>query len=230
MSEPVTEPGGRAWRFAGCELDVARRELRRQGALVTVQPKVFDLIAYLLEHCDRAVDKTEIQDAIWPNVVVTETSLTQAIRKARVALGDDANLQTIIRTVHGHGYRFVAELEEGAGELPSAPLATTRARIYSGRWIAAALTAIAVALAVWMFIPGGSDPAAARIAVLPVANDTGEEALDWIEVGLMALGSSLLAADMQRLQAAGANCYRADSSRFNSSRSSRTVWSPPGDH
>jgi DNA-binding winged helix-turn-helix (wHTH) protein len=94
---------GAVYRFAGCELDAGRRELRRDGEPVTIQPKVLDLIAYLLQHRDRAVGKTEIQDAIWPGVVVTETSLTQAVRKARRALGDDASQPGIIRL--GHGYR-----------------------------------------------------------------------------------------------------------------------------
>jgi TolB-like protein/DNA-binding winged helix-turn-helix (wHTH) protein/Tfp pilus assembly protein PilF len=99
------------FRFADCELDLGARELRRAGQPVTVQPKVLELIAYLVVHRDRAVGKAELQDAIWPGVIVTETSLTQAVRKARRALADDAELQNVIRTVHGHGYRFVAPLE-----------------------------------------------------------------------------------------------------------------------
>lgn len=109
---------GAVYRFAGYELDLNHRELRRGGVPVTIQPKVLDLIAYLVEHRDRAVDKREIQDAIWPGVIVTETSLTQAIRKARRALGDDANQPGVIRTVHGHGYRFVARLDEESGSGP----------------------------------------------------------------------------------------------------------------
>lgn len=103
---------GAVFRFAGYELDLNRRELRCGGEPVTIQPKVLDLIGYLVERRDRAVGKRELQDAIWPGVIVTETSLTQAIRKARRALGDDANQPGIIRTVHGHGYRFVATLDE----------------------------------------------------------------------------------------------------------------------
>jgi TolB-like protein len=98
-------------RFAGCELDFGARELRRDGGRVTVQPKVLELIAYLIEHRDRAIGKAELQNALWPGVIVTETSLTQAVRKARRALADDAEMQNIIRTVHGHGYRFVAALD-----------------------------------------------------------------------------------------------------------------------
>ncbi len=97
-------------RFGDCELDLAARELRRGGRPVTAQPKVLELIAYLIDHRDRAIGKNELQEAIWPGVIVNETSLTQAIRKARRALGDDAEHQSIIRTVHGHGYRFVADI------------------------------------------------------------------------------------------------------------------------
>jgi adenylate cyclase len=100
-------------RFAEFELDLGRRELRRRGEVVAIQPKVLDLIAYLVEHRDRAVGKSEIQAAIWPGVIVTETSLTQAIRKARLAFGDDAGRPAMIRTAHGHGYRFVAPLDDG---------------------------------------------------------------------------------------------------------------------
>jgi DNA-binding winged helix-turn-helix (wHTH) protein len=100
---------GPVCRFGDCELDLRWRELRRGGSAVTIQPKVFDLIAYLAEHRDRAVGKDELQGAIWPGVLVTETSLTQAVRKARLALGDEGSQQSVIRTVHGHGYRFVAQ-------------------------------------------------------------------------------------------------------------------------
>jgi TolB-like protein len=108
------------YRFAGCELDLGRRELRRAGEVVTLQPKVFDLLVYLATHRDRAVGKAEIQEAIWADVVVSEASLTQAIRKARRALGDEADQQGIIRTVHGHGYHFIATLDGVAETLPTA--------------------------------------------------------------------------------------------------------------
>jgi TolB-like protein len=108
------------YRFAGCELDLGRRELRRAGEVVPLQPKVFDLLVYLATHRDRAVGKAEIQEAIWADVVVSEASLTQAIRKARRALGDEADQQGIIRTVHGHGYRFIAAFDGPAGGPQSA--------------------------------------------------------------------------------------------------------------
>ena len=103
-------------RFDDCVLDVARRELTRDGDAVVVQPRVFDLLVYLVEHRDRAVNKDEIQDAVWPGMVVTETALTRAVMKARRAVGDDASRQGVIKTIHGHGYRFVAEVSLEARE------------------------------------------------------------------------------------------------------------------
>ena len=106
----VEEPTRTIWRFGDCVVDAARREVRREGQPIAVQPRVFDLLVYLLRHSDRAVDKDELQDAVWPGLFITETALTRAVMKARKAVGDDAGRQAVIKTVHGHGYRFVAEL------------------------------------------------------------------------------------------------------------------------
>jgi pimeloyl-ACP methyl ester carboxylesterase/DNA-binding winged helix-turn-helix (wHTH) protein len=101
-------------RFLDCELDLARRELRRAGHLEKIEPKVFDLLAYLVQHRDRVVSKDELQDRIWPGVVVTEASLDRSVMKARRVVGDDARRQAVIRTVPRRGYRFVARLADDA--------------------------------------------------------------------------------------------------------------------
>lgn len=97
-------------RFLDCEIDLATREIQRAGARARPEPKVFDLIALLVAHRERVVSKDEIQDALWPGVVVTEASLDRTVMKARRAVGDDARRQAVIRTVPKHGYRFVAPL------------------------------------------------------------------------------------------------------------------------
>lgn len=96
------------YRFASCTLDADTRELRVAGAPVAVQPKVFDLLLYLVEHRDRVVSKDELQDAIWAGTIVTETALTRAVMKARRSIGDDPVRQAIIQTVQRHGYRLIA--------------------------------------------------------------------------------------------------------------------------
>lgn len=202
-SEPASET---LYRFSGCELDVAGRELRRDGRAVDIQPRVFELLVYLVRHRDRAVGKDEIQDAVWSGMIVTEASLTRAVMKARRAVGDDSASQAVIRTVHGHGYRFVATLETGseqpagAADAPAdnAARETTPAsaahRFHGTRPRAvAALVALAVALGAWLLLwppfPAGED---GRVAVLPVTNATGDPDFDWVRLGLMSLGSRLI--------------------------------------
>ena len=53
------------FRFTDFEIDMARRELRRAGATVHVEPQVFDLLVHLIRHRDRFVPKDELIDAIW---------------------------------------------------------------------------------------------------------------------------------------------------------------------
>ncbi len=97
-------------RFGECELSVDRRELRRDGEVVPVEPQVFDVLAYLLRHRDRVVLKTELLDEVWGDRFVSESALTSRIKSARRAVGDTGRDQRIIRTVHARGYRFVADL------------------------------------------------------------------------------------------------------------------------
>lgn len=114
---PVSPEG--PFCFADVEVDVARREIRRDGGPCTVQPKVFDLLLYLIENRDRAVGKDELQDAVWTGTIVTEAAVNRAIMKARQAVGDDSRRQGVIKTVHRHGYRFVARVS-GAGDAGAA--------------------------------------------------------------------------------------------------------------
>ena len=119
----------RIFRFGQCTIDLARRELKRDGEEVEVQPRVFDLLVYLATHAERAIDKDELQDAVWPGMFITETALTRAVMKARKAVGDDASRQQVIKTIHGHGYRFVATLEEESAppvkeQVAAAPVVT----------------------------------------------------------------------------------------------------------
>src|SRR5262245_66317773 len=94
--------------FGDFELDESRFELRKDGAPVSVQPKVLDLIFYLARHRDRVVTKEELFDSVWRGVVVSEASLTQAVSLARRALDDTPEAQQTIRTVRSKGLQFVA--------------------------------------------------------------------------------------------------------------------------
>jgi DNA-binding winged helix-turn-helix (wHTH) protein len=107
--------------FGDCELDTELYELRRAGTRVHVEPQVFDVLAYLVEHRDHVVSKTEVLDKVWGDRFVSESALTSRIKAARRAVGDDGRDQHVIRTVRGRGYRFVATLTSRSGPSPSRP-------------------------------------------------------------------------------------------------------------
>ncbi len=75
------------FHFGDYELNGSERRLRRGGKRVALEPKALDLLLYLARHRDRAVDKEELQDTIWTGTIVTETSLTRAVMKARREAG-----------------------------------------------------------------------------------------------------------------------------------------------
>ncbi len=101
------------YRFAGFELDRGRMELRRDGAAVSVEPQVFALLLLLVENRDRLVSRDELIEKVWDGRVVSDSAVDSRVKSARRAVGDDGRAQRCIRTLHGRGFRFVAEVEEG---------------------------------------------------------------------------------------------------------------------
>jgi DNA-binding winged helix-turn-helix (wHTH) protein len=99
--------------FGEYVLDVDRRELRRGGALVEVEPQVYDLLVYLVAHHDRVVSKDDLLAAVWGGRVVSESALSTRINAVRRVLGDDGAAQRCIRTLPRRGWRFVGEVHEG---------------------------------------------------------------------------------------------------------------------
>src|SRR5439155_2151824 len=101
-----------AFRFGDYALDAGRRELKQRGALVAVEPQVFDLLLYLVQNRDRVVTKDEVLEAVWRGRIVSESTLTSRINAARRAVGDSGARQELIRTVARKGFRFVAPVTE----------------------------------------------------------------------------------------------------------------------
>jgi len=102
------------WIFGDFRLDPERFELSCGAELVRLEPQVLALLCLLVRHHDRMVTKDEIVEKIWNGQSVSDASISSRIRSARQAVGDDGHHQTTIRTVHGRGFRFVAEVVETA--------------------------------------------------------------------------------------------------------------------
>ena len=106
------------YHFARFTLSPGHRRLVREGREVPVIPRYLDLLLLLVEKRHQAVPRSEIMDAVWSDVVVSEGALTQAVRALRRALDDDPREPRFIRTVARHGYQFIhPDVREEGDEL-----------------------------------------------------------------------------------------------------------------
>ncbi|HYC88374.1 MAG TPA: winged helix-turn-helix domain-containing protein [Thermoanaerobaculia bacterium] len=109
------------FRFGEFELDLDRYELRRGGEAVKAEPRVLEVLNYLIERRDRVVPKEELLDTLWADVHVSDSALTTAIRDARRALSDSPTDPRWIRTIYGRGFRFVGLVDDHAAAAAPAP-------------------------------------------------------------------------------------------------------------
>ncbi|TWX71364.1 winged helix-turn-helix domain-containing protein [Colwellia sp. C1TZA3] len=99
------------YQFGAFFLDTINFRLLNVGKAVAIEPQVFDLLIYLIEHRERLVSRQEIFNNIWAGREVCDTSLSNNIKSARKVLGDDGRSQQVIKTIHGRGYQFIAEIQ-----------------------------------------------------------------------------------------------------------------------
>jgi Tol biopolymer transport system component/DNA-binding winged helix-turn-helix (wHTH) protein len=154
------------YAFGAFRVDVPSYQLRHDDAALPLTPKAFDTLLVLLRHRDRIVGKDELMSAVWPDLFVSEDSLTQSISVLRRTLGDDPNAPKYIATVARIGYRFIAPVEvivtpertqpaaepRSGAKAASAAVATTAPAASPPspsrlRWMAVAMAAAAVVIA-----------------------------------------------------------------------------------
>lgn len=110
------------WRFANVEFDEASRDLRVAGHNVEIEPRPLEILLQLLRRAGEVVPKDDLMDAVYGHRHLSDGALSQAIRRLRRVLCDDA--QRVITTVHRVGYKLTAEVNrvEIAGMRPRALL------------------------------------------------------------------------------------------------------------
>lgn len=202
------------YRFAGFALDPKARTLQRAGQPVAVEPRVFDLIVYLIEQRQRAIGRDELIAAAWGRVDCSDATLAQAVLKARRLLDDDGHAQRAIRTVARFGYQWVAPVAiDDAPPAPIAafdppPAAATPAllgdapvrRFARRRWtVAAALTGLAaiavLAMLAWRAPPKSAfraRPVPGLVLVAPASVRSAIAQDGWMRLGLMAMSADAL--------------------------------------
>ncbi|MBN8896749.1 MAG: transcriptional regulator, partial [Rhodospirillales bacterium] len=154
------------YAFATCTLDADRRELRRDGVPVAVEPQVFDLLLVLLATRERVVSRDELFDTVWSGRIVSESTLASRLNAARSAIGDTGAAQRLIRTLPRKGVRFVGEVQE----IPPAPAATSPGAPPAAAPGASAATVTDSAAAAPVAWPPAQGAGLPGLVVLPFAN------------------------------------------------------------
>src|SRR5215470_4629878 len=106
---------GHIYEFGGFRLDTSERRLEQlDGTPVPLTPRVLKTLLFMVEHRETVLDKERIMEAVWPDSIVEENNLAQAISKLRQVFGETPGSDSYIVTVPGRGYRFIAEVTERA--------------------------------------------------------------------------------------------------------------------
>lgn len=140
------------YRFDDIEIDLTTYRVLKAGRALTLEPKTFSVLIFLVNNRSRLVAKRELLDAVWNDAFVTENVLSRAIAQLRKALGDGAKEGRYIETVPTQGYRFIADVreDEPIQKIPVAQAPGSRARIWAGLGMCVILAA---GIAAWSLRP-----------------------------------------------------------------------------
>ena len=98
-----------SWRFGPFELDPVDRRLIRDGTVVALPPKAFDILTALVKNAGRLVKRDDLFQTVWDGIAVEDANLTNNVSVLRRVLGP-----TAIASVPRHGYRFCLAVSESA--------------------------------------------------------------------------------------------------------------------
>jgi Tol biopolymer transport system component/DNA-binding winged helix-turn-helix (wHTH) protein len=120
----VIEDSKQVYEFDEFRLDVMKRQLTREGEVVPLYSKAFDLLLAMVKNGGRDLTKDELLESVWPGQMLEEANLTVNMSAVRKALGEKAAQPRYIITIPGHGYRFVANVRD-ARDVPAGVLIQT---------------------------------------------------------------------------------------------------------
>lgn len=184
------------FHFGPITVDGENFSVTKNGRAVTLTPRAFDVLFFLINHAGRVVEKQEIFDAVWKETFVSDNALTKIVKELRHALGDSAENSRYIETVPKRGYRFIAAIEnavEGGvdtGETRNDNAPTAPPASFSRPALVLSIVAVTsvLILAAWLiFRPGAAQNPGARvrvIAVLPFKPLNAESRDESLEMGM----------------------------------------------
>lgn len=195
-TDPEITPRARGYRFGLFELDLVSKRLLRQGQVVKIQEKPFQLLTTLLENAGEVISREQLRARLWPSdtFVQFDDNLNTTVKRAREALSDSAERPRYIETVPRRGYRFIPPVEQLASEAgPPAPIDTesklSRSSLsVSLPWVFAFLSVVLLAAGSWYLFHRQSHTLRASqnevmLAVLPFRNLSGSSEQDYLSDG-----------------------------------------------
>jgi len=174
-------------RVGGFDVDMQSGELCNDGEKIRVPDQPFQILRLLVERRGEVITRDELRQQLWPadTFVDFDRSLNSAMKKLRDALGDSADDPTFIETLPRLGYRLIAPVEQ---QQPR-----------SRRWMwaaAAAVVVIAIGIVAALRFSASTGPQIHAIAVLPLANLSGDANQEYFADGM----TEALITDLAQLQ------------------------------
>lgn len=192
-SRDLSSADGYLYRFGEFALDSRKRTLSRADSLVSLTPKAFDVLLFLVQNPNRLVTKEELLQAVWGDIFVEEGNLTQYISHLRKALSDNSEDARLIVTIARKGYQFTGNVSvtEAAGAASQRSLKKEIAKPSRHWWKAVLVGAFAAILTgsgylAWRHFRVTEQPRTEKImlAVLPFKNLTGDPNKEYLADGL----------------------------------------------
>lgn len=181
VSTNITDsPYAALLRIGEWEVDPAGNELRRNGATIRLEPKAMEVLVFLADRLGQVVSRDALLSAIWPNTVVGDDALTQAVIKLRRSLQDTARSPRYIETISKRGYRLIAPVERHGPDRPVAPEAVVDSRSPARRpartWIAVTILAalLILTLGAWTAVHLSLPPTTGAASEPSVLKHAGE--------------------------------------------------------
>jgi len=191
LSSTRSSKNGKIYRFDGITFECENFRVEKDGANLSLTPRAFDVLSFLLDNAGRVVEKQEIFEAVWKDTFVGDNALTKIIKELRQTLGDSADKPRYIETVPKRGYRFIGEIEEDITETHEAVIKPVAERPQSRfpRVVFAMLAlGIVASISAWLLLrhaPAETrDTGVSTIAVLPFRPLNSESRDESLEMGM----------------------------------------------
>jgi TolB-like protein/cytochrome c-type biogenesis protein CcmH/NrfG len=166
-----SKPVKHFYEFGPFRLDLEERLLSHEGETIPLAPKIFETLVLLIENKGRILNKEEMMKRLWPDRYVEEANVSQNIFMLRKILGESPGNDQYIQNIPKRGYRFIGtvnEVQEMIESTEAEPLASVEEP----------------APEVQQEKPARLDEAKVSIAVLPMVNETGDPAWEYLADGV----------------------------------------------